>query len=579
MIRFRACSRKLRNPRLTRRSSRIFPPAAPPAPPPGGPPGRWIWDRAELARLPGMTLLEFIELLPGVIRFRAGGFGRPEGIVALGAGGARVRVLLDGFELDPLGTGAFPLETIALLDLNRVIVERSLSGIRVELESFRLETSEPFSTVEMGTGAAQTRVLRALFSRGFTGGRSIGTGAFDLVTTGGIGVNEEYQHSNANLRWSHALGDDAGVQIEWRRTAVDRAGSVFPQQTTRSDLLVTTRTRIREALVLEAILGRSASEEEAAEAIPGRFSSSQAAARAAYSTERLGLSGLARVRSSGDGSVPLPAGELEGSVHFRPLPRLRIEADSRLARSGDESAAESRILASALLPGGISLFGSFAAGDRFVPSFEVDEAEAEEGVLRHLRGVPVRSTSGGWRFGAEIAGLFGSLGAAAFQKPESPVLPFGLPFDFGSPGFEAPALTGAEVYFRIPVPRTGGALRMEGWYSRAQDVAGRPYTPNEFGRVAVVFHDVFYDGQLEPSLRLEGIHRGSALVASEPGGEFSAGTRPNQTLDLSINIRILSVQAFLLWENVLNTQTATDFPDAPPAFPRIVYGASWQFLN
>src|SRR5690606_31444397 len=63
----------------------------------------WEWTRDQLLAIPAMTALEFIERLPGVTRFRAGNFGRPEAITALGMGGARTRVFLDGFELDPFG--------------------------------------------------------------------------------------------------------------------------------------------------------------------------------------------------------------------------------------------------------------------------------------------------------------------------------------------------------------------------------------------------------------------------------------------------------------------------------------------
>src|SRR5690606_10977937 len=123
---------------------------------------RWEWNTDELARLPGMTLLEFIELIPGIVGYRPGGFGRPEGLTALGMGGARVRVFLDGYELDPHTAGSFPLQTISLLDLSRVRVLRTASEIRVDVQTFELDQAEPASVVELGTGVYQTRLLRAL---------------------------------------------------------------------------------------------------------------------------------------------------------------------------------------------------------------------------------------------------------------------------------------------------------------------------------------------------------------------------------------------------------------------------------
>src|SRR5690606_36952841 len=128
--------------------------------------------------MPGLTLREFLEQIPGVMRFRAGGFGRPAGMTALGAGGGRVRIFLDGFELDPLGYGSADLDAIAVLDVSQLRVQRTLSEIRVEVETYRLHRVEPYSVVGLGTGSSEVRLLRALFSRPVRRS-SVVTGAFD----------------------------------------------------------------------------------------------------------------------------------------------------------------------------------------------------------------------------------------------------------------------------------------------------------------------------------------------------------------------------------------------------------------
>src|SRR5690606_22465734 len=111
-------------------------------------------------------------------------------------------VFIDGYELDPYGAGSFPLETISVIDVRRITVHRSLSGLRVDVETFVLEDPEPVSVVGLGTGVYQTRLLRALFSRGF-GTKSVGTGFFDLASTSGIGIAERYRHMNAGVRWDY----------------------------------------------------------------------------------------------------------------------------------------------------------------------------------------------------------------------------------------------------------------------------------------------------------------------------------------------------------------------------------------
>ena len=540
--------------------------------------GRWEWTREELATLPGMTVLELIQHLPGMTRFRAGGFGRPEGVTALGAGGGRLRVYLDGFELDPHDTGAFPLETLALLDVARLRVQRTIAGIRVDVETFRLSTAEPYSIVELGTGAYQTRVLRALFSRGF-GDRSVGTGVFDLSNTGGIGLREEYSHSNAAFRLDHALDDDTGVRLEWRRTAQDRRGEVYPRQLSRSDLILRARRKLGERLTVEANAGRSTSDDETIADSTLVYRGMQFGARAAYTSERLGGEASVRGRTLGRHLRALPTFEAAARATLVPFAGSRLEGSVHFASAASRSVQESEILASVSPFRGVVAFGSVAFGSRFVSQIAPRSplpGEGEELVVTGDR--LIVAASQGWRAGAEAAILGGVVGVAGFASSASPTSPFSLAFDRATEPMDVAGVMGGEAYFRLPVPRTGRALHLEGWYSRAGDSA-RPYLPWDQGVVALAFRRTYYDGQLEPTFRIEGVHRGETLIASAPGDPFDAIAPGYQTANLSLSIRIIDVEAFLLWENLPQIETALDIPGPVAAAPRIVYGASWRFRN
>ncbi len=139
---------------------------------------------------------------------------------------------------------------------------------------------------------------------------------------------------------------------------------------------------------------------------------------------------------------------------------------------------------------------------------------------------------------------------------------------------DAEPVTGVEVYGRVPLWR---AISIEGWYSRINDAEDRPYTPRDIGRVILSATGSYYSDQLEPTLLIEGIHRGSALVPGVEGAAFGVRSDAYQLLDLSLRIRIIDVEAYLLWNNLLANRAAIDMPGAPPAIQRIVYGARWSF--
>jgi hypothetical protein len=540
----------------------------------GWAPGRWAWNREELVRLPGLTLLEFLETLPGFVTFRAGGFGRPVGLTALAGGGGRVRVLIDGYEIDPFGAGSFEIESLSLLDLESVRVERTAAGIRVDVHTFRLPDPEPYSEVELGTGVFQTRVLRALFARGF-GEQVVATGAFDLATTGGIGIREQYRHSNGVFRVSATPFEATGVQLEVRRTALDRAGTLFPREGNRSDLIVRLRHQLGERLSVEALGGRSVDEESFADIGVDRLRTLQAGLRGGYQGEIASAEGAVRGRRSPTGFNTAPALDMEGRAALEPFPALRLEASTRFSGDGGASALSAAATASLSPISPLSVFGSVHLGSTFAPRLFPAVAD-EENVPR--RGAELLLVdAGGWRAGAEWRGGRGTLGLAAFQTAASPLLPFGLPFDVTAPPEEAGSVEGLEASLLLRVPGTRDLMRLEGWHSLLLGDR-RPYAPADIGRAAVVLQGLFFEGQLEPILRVVGVRRGAAdlfATAVQPAPQAPASHR----LDLSLRIRIIDVQAFLHWENVLADITAIDFPGSPPGQPRIVYGANWRFRN
>ncbi|HYR08102.1 MAG TPA: hypothetical protein VEQ60_10045, partial [Longimicrobium sp.] len=72
----------------------------------------WVFGPAEMSRFHGLTLLDLLERIPGLVITREGGVGRAAGIAAFSTGGGRFRVFLDGWELRPLNASVLDLQQV-----------------------------------------------------------------------------------------------------------------------------------------------------------------------------------------------------------------------------------------------------------------------------------------------------------------------------------------------------------------------------------------------------------------------------------------------------------------------------------
>ena len=68
------------------------------------------------------------------------------------------------------------------------------------------------------------------------------------------------------------------------------------------------------------------------------------------------------------------------------------------------------------------------------------------------------------------------------------------------------------------------------------------------------------------------------VPTADPAGETVA-TTPYTLTNLFVQIRILDVQAFGLWENFFNYQSAADLPGVFLPGQRLIYGIRWVFRD
>lgn len=543
-------------------------PEIPPPPGRGWGAGVWVFDREALRGFHGLTLLELLERIPGLVGVRAGGPGFPVGLSAFGTGGGRLRVFLDGWELDPTTEAAFDVQRFALADLDGVRVERGLVETRVYLDPYVLPTRESRSRIEAGTGDFDTRLLRGLFAAPL-GERYTLSVAADITDTDGARGREPFTSNHVIGRLVRTFGSGSAVAVEYRDSRFDRGGALFPQARDRRELFFRGRTRLSPVLLLDAAAGRV--EEEARDsAALGGTTRYQAFARAVWGDSlRQGEVG-ARLRTGGRDAILLPELELFGRAGLRIAPGLLVGGRLRASRLDGATAGEAEGWARAELGGGLAAFVQGAAGERGV-GLPLDILA--DGTLADRE--RLASRLGGFRAGAEWAPAGATLGAAAGAQSAGRVAPFALPFEPDSLGNDGGRTTGVEGYASLPL----GSLpvRVTGGYLRWSDPGPRPYLPSEEGVAALVFRDRYYGGQLEPTLRLDLRYRGPSLAPGSDG-ELAAVDR-YALLDFALEIRIIDVRAFVTFENVFNNQLAADLPGRFLPGARVLYGASWQFRN
>jgi hypothetical protein len=288
------------------------------------------------------------------------------------------------------------------------------------------------------------------------------------------------------------------------------------------------------------------------------------------------VTGRAR-RGATRGSVGRPTGEMSGRVVLTPLPLLRLESFGRF-ETGEALTATNGEVTAALSPAGfLTLFGGATFGSTLLPIVTTTPADGEASPALAAYGL-LPSEVAGIRAGGEVVVGVVRAGGAFFSSGPATSVPFGLIYDREAAPIAVSAAAGFEAYAHLPLLRRQTQVSVDGWYTRWFDDVERPYTPVDLGRLALVVQGVYFGGQLEPIARIEAVRHGGVLV---PVGldMIGAAMQPFNQLNASLQIRIMDLQAFLLWDNLLQVANALPGGTTPPPFPRVVYGARWRFRN
>jgi hypothetical protein len=184
------------------------------------------WGREEIFQSGATSLAELLQLIPGTGMLRSGMLLAPQLVTYWGEVG-RVRVFLDGVELDPLdarGGGVADLARISVWQLDDLMVEATPSELRVHLRSWRVNATVPESRVDVLSGDLESNLYRGFFGRRFASG---------------LGVQFAFQQFSTESR---SIGGDGNAlalfgRLGWARGKVSIDGTVDRASVARAQTL------------------------------------------------------------------------------------------------------------------------------------------------------------------------------------------------------------------------------------------------------------------------------------------------------------------------------------------------------
>jgi hypothetical protein len=547
--------------------------------------GALVWDRDGLLALPGFTLLELLERIPGLVPLRYGDYGAPEGVVGPGLTGGRIRVFIDGFESVPLDGSIPDLSRVSLGALSEVRVERAAGELRLHLTTLRPDDARPISLVEVGTGDLDTNFFRGTFLHPRALGGSIGV-SLERLDTEGPGRDESGSRQAMWLRYGVHLGDRFGLAFELRRGTGGAELEGIPPKATRTDWVVRGRAVVVDGLVAEAYtgVGRIRSDPDSLTPLDGERR--QHGVRLGLAKEHVWARAEGRLLSG----PKLPEVRVDLGVGGR-LPGI---AGAALDWSADGWAGR-RVTARGVRAWtepffGVSAFGSYESGLRGARVFEprdslpseddLGEGEEEEPEPEPEEPGPTHRIGDAttMRVGARVAvGPFDLVGAWLRTEVDS-ILPLGILADREGVPVPGDEVTGFEVSGRLAISH---GFALVGSLLQWEDEG--VYRPRRVYQGGLDFHDVFYPtGNLEiwSGLQVEG--RDPMLLPFVVGeGEGTTYQRVPfyQSWQFHLQIRIQTVRIFYRLENAFLRRNNQDVPDRILPSTRSMYGVRWVLWN
>ena len=134
-----------------------------------------VYDRAAIFATGALTLSDILGRVPGLTSLATGWLVAPTAIASLGDM-RRIRVFLDGLELDPMDQreqGRAPVNDLPLHTLEELRIERGADEVRVHARSWRVTNTSPYTRADVLTGDQNTNLYRGYFGRRYGRGEAL----------------------------------------------------------------------------------------------------------------------------------------------------------------------------------------------------------------------------------------------------------------------------------------------------------------------------------------------------------------------------------------------------------------------
>lgn len=571
--------------------------------------GVTVWDQEALVWSPAVTLLELLAQEPDLIPLRYGDYGAPEAVLGAGIAGGRIRLFVDGVESMPLTSAAPDLSLVSLTAVGEVRVERSGGEIRVDLTSLEPDDPRPMSRVEAGTGDLDTNFFRGIFLHPRALGGTLGL-SLERIDTRGRGGNDPGSRQALWVRYALHRGDDMALAFDYRKSTGRTELDSIPPTLDRGIWSIRGRARLADGLVGEVYTASASASGDDDGFTPIDLTQRQHGARLSFDR---GLGSM----PFPDGPVtsflapPVPAGrvwsQLEGRLHTGvDLPQRSVGISAGADWNGVGGVAgeiRSDLWSDAIREEtttvrgvrgwtapvyGLSLFGGWDSGLRGAriqdPRLLVPEPDTliDPDTLPPLDPVPSFYTSDrtALRAGARfVLGPVDLVGAWHRVDIDS-ILPVDILGARAGQAVAGDETTGYEVSGRIGVPMLLDGLAVTGslvgWETEGVYRPLRRYTGG------LAFHNVYKAGNLELQAHAKVQGRDRMLLPWVEGeGEDASLVRVpfQQSWDLWLQVRVLTVRIFIRTENVGLRAGNQDFPDRLLPQTRSIYGIRWTLWN
>jgi hypothetical protein len=583
--------------------------------------GVWEWDRDAILAARATTLAELVAEVPGTVLLRGGDYGAPVSVSAFGVGGDRIRVFRDGLELLPLEGSTPDLARVGLGGLQSVRVVRSVGELRIEVESMYADGGRPYTLIEAGTGDLSTNLFRGTYVHPQALGGVLAL-AMDRVDTSGPAGQEPGSSTGGWVRFARGIGSRGVFLADYSGRSSSREGTPYtPTSASRTDWSLRTRWDLSRGLVGDLFYSSSALatkeggfEFEAAER-------TRMGALLTYDSEW--VKGLGRIQKISGEGLPETSAFFEVSGVLEGLGGAAGEMEWE--DWGGEAVSRTRVRAWTAERWGLSFFaerGSGKSGLPYLPDVLPDTLDGggEEPPADSLPPVlpgPRFSENEGTRIGLSYRWRGISLAGARLSVVADSLFLLGLPQDRSGttvdgsflPSATLPGGTrkGFEVSGRVPLYPSGWALvgsyqwwdqADKVWTPATDSVEAEPvsedripwrYLPTQNYRASLSFHDTFYPtGNLEIWFDL-GVSGREAMTVPflesvEGGVEEETRYVPTQvpfyqSWFARIQIKVVMVRVFFMWENFTVRQRNQDFPGRILPNSRSLYGVRWTMWN